>query len=187
MNSRRNSAPPITIAGVFLPADTFYGGCTWETFGSAGFLDSRFTNLRTAATPSLGNERGSASNQGTPPRPKSAPWHTAVWPSLPCTLTLHSLFASTATTITWLRSAPWKRKGARNEKAIRAVGGTVSYPGKSAGFHSVGIDSVWGSTATEHVHASNDGVAPGPRAAPPAPASRTSINRSPCPATALYC
>ena len=48
--SRRNSAP-ITIAGAFfVPAFTRYGGCAWETFGSAGFLLSRFANLRTAAT-----------------------------------------------------------------------------------------------------------------------------------------
>ncbi|WP_138761245.1 hypothetical protein [Pseudomonas lactis] len=62
--SRRNSAP-ITIAGAFfVPAVTCYGGCAWEAFVPAGFLDSRFTNLRTAATHSLGNERGSSSNQG---------------------------------------------------------------------------------------------------------------------------
>ena len=48
-NVRRNSAP-ITIAGAFfVPAVTCYGGCAWETFGSAGFWD-RFANLRTAAT-----------------------------------------------------------------------------------------------------------------------------------------
>ena len=33
----------------------------------AGFLDSRFTNLRTAATHSLGNERGSSSAEGATP------------------------------------------------------------------------------------------------------------------------
>ena len=33
----------------------------------AGLLDSRFTNLRTAATHSLGNERGSSSDQGATP------------------------------------------------------------------------------------------------------------------------
>ena len=64
LNVRRNSAP-ITIAGAFfVPAVTFYGGCAWEAFVPAGFLTSRFTNLRTAATHSLGNERGSSSNQG---------------------------------------------------------------------------------------------------------------------------
>ena len=57
---RRNSAP-ITIAGAFfVPAVTCYGGCAWEAFVPAGFLTSRFTNLRTAATHSLGNERGSS-------------------------------------------------------------------------------------------------------------------------------
>lgn len=60
LNVRRNSAP-ITIAGAFfVPAVTCYGGCAWEAFVPAGFLTSRFTNLRTAATHSLGNERGSS-------------------------------------------------------------------------------------------------------------------------------
>ena len=37
-NNRRTGAP-ITIAGAFfVPAFLFYGGCAWETFGSAGFL-----------------------------------------------------------------------------------------------------------------------------------------------------
>ena len=68
LNVRRNSAP-ITIAGAFFtPANPFYGGCAWEAFVPAGFLTSRFTNLRTAATHSLGNERGSSSNTlGAPP------------------------------------------------------------------------------------------------------------------------
>ena len=36
-NNRRNSAH-ISFAGAFFtPAITFYGGCAWETFGSAGF------------------------------------------------------------------------------------------------------------------------------------------------------
>ena len=60
LNVRRNSAP-ITIAGAFFtPANPFYGGCAWEALVPAGFLTSRFTNLRTAATHSLGNERGSS-------------------------------------------------------------------------------------------------------------------------------
>ena len=67
LNNRRNSAP-ISIAGAFFAsAYSFYGGCAWETFGSAGFLLSRFTNLRTAATHSLGNERGSSSTIGVSP------------------------------------------------------------------------------------------------------------------------
>lgn len=67
ISKRRNSAP-ITIAGAFFaPAVTCYGGCAWEAFVPAGFLDSRFTNLRTAATHSLGNERGSSSDQGATP------------------------------------------------------------------------------------------------------------------------
>ena len=67
INNRRTGAP-ITIAGAFFAsAYSFYGGCAWETFGSAGFLLSRFTNLRTAATHSLGNERGSSSTIGVSP------------------------------------------------------------------------------------------------------------------------
>ncbi|MBI6636119.1 hypothetical protein YA0871_26060, partial [Pseudomonas paralactis] len=64
MKSRRNSAPNTIAGAFFVPAVTCYGGCAWEAFVPAGFLDSRFTNLRTAATHSLGNERGSSSNQG---------------------------------------------------------------------------------------------------------------------------
>ena len=65
MNSRRTGAP-ITITGAFfVPAHPVYGGCAWETFGSAGFLDSRFANLRTAATRNrLATISGSSSNLG---------------------------------------------------------------------------------------------------------------------------
>ncbi|MDG9887153.1 hypothetical protein [Pseudomonas juntendi] len=67
ISKRRNSAP-ITIAGAFfVPAVTCYGGCAWEAFVPAGFLLPRFTNLRTAATHSLGNERGSSSAEGASP------------------------------------------------------------------------------------------------------------------------
>lgn len=73
ISKRRNSAP-ITIAGAFFsPAILSYGGCVWETFGSAGFLLPRFTNLRTAATHSLGNERGSSPAKGAPPMNTSTP------------------------------------------------------------------------------------------------------------------
>ena len=67
-NSRRTGAP-ITIAGAFfVPAYPVYGGCAWETFGSAGFLDSRFANPRTAATHyRLATNSGSSSNQGALP------------------------------------------------------------------------------------------------------------------------
>jgi hypothetical protein len=67
-NSRHKSAS-ITIAGTFfMPALLDYGGCAWETLGSAGFLDSRFANPRTAATLiRLATNRGSSSNQGATP------------------------------------------------------------------------------------------------------------------------
>ena len=66
--SRRNSAQ-ITIAGAFfVPAVPCYGSCARETEMSAGFLDSRFANLRTAATHNrLATVRGSSSNQGATP------------------------------------------------------------------------------------------------------------------------
>ena len=64
MKSRRNSAQITTASAFFASPVPCYGGCAWEAFVPAGFLDSRFSNLRTAATHSLGNERGSSSNQG---------------------------------------------------------------------------------------------------------------------------
>ena len=68
LNNRRNSAP-ITIAGAFFAsAYSFYGGCAWEAFGSAGFLLSRSVNLRTAATLNrLTAVRGSSSPIGDLP------------------------------------------------------------------------------------------------------------------------
>jgi hypothetical protein len=68
INNRRTGAP-ITIAGAFfVPAFPFYGGCAWETFGSAGFLLSRFANLRTAATLiRLATKCGSSSTIGVSP------------------------------------------------------------------------------------------------------------------------
>lgn len=65
MNPRRTGAL-ITIAGAFfVPAHPVYGGCVQDTFGCAGFLDSRSTNLRTAATLiRLVADGGSSSNQG---------------------------------------------------------------------------------------------------------------------------
>ncbi|WP_240335817.1 hypothetical protein [Pseudomonas syringae] len=54
------------IAGaIFVPAHPVYGGCAWETFGSAGFLLPRSVNLRTAATLiRLTANRGSSSAKG---------------------------------------------------------------------------------------------------------------------------
>ncbi len=64
--SRRRTGAPITIAGAFfVPAYLVYGGCAWETFGSAGFLLPRSVNLRTAATLfRLTANRGSSSAKG---------------------------------------------------------------------------------------------------------------------------
>ena len=57
---RRNSAP-ITIAGAFFVlAVLCYGSCVQDTFGCAGYLYLRSTNLCTAVTHSFGRERGSS-------------------------------------------------------------------------------------------------------------------------------
>ena len=67
-NSRRTGAH-ISVAGAFfVPAMPCYGGRARETFGSAGCLESRFANLRTAATHyRLATVRGSSTTLGAPP------------------------------------------------------------------------------------------------------------------------
>lgn len=62
--SRRTSATNIIAGAFFVPVMCLYGGCAWETFGSAGFLDSRFANLRTVTTYLFGDRRGDSSNLG---------------------------------------------------------------------------------------------------------------------------
>ena len=65
---RRTSAALPTAGAFFVPAVRVYGGCAWETERSAGFLTSRFANLRTAATLNrLATIRGSSSIQGATP------------------------------------------------------------------------------------------------------------------------
>ena len=68
-NPYRRTGAPITIAGAFfVPAYPCYGGCAWETFGSAGVLYARFANPRTAATLiRLATNRGSSSHTGATP------------------------------------------------------------------------------------------------------------------------
>lgn len=69
-NTTRRTGAHHPIAGAFfVPAMPCYGGCAWETFGSAGFRVSRFANLRTAATHyRLATVRGSSDNtHGAPP------------------------------------------------------------------------------------------------------------------------
>ena len=46
-DSRRTSAPSI-VGAFFVPAMR-YGGCAWDAFGRAGFLESRSANPRTVA------------------------------------------------------------------------------------------------------------------------------------------
>ena len=64
---RRTSATVPKAGAFFVPATSFYGGCARDTFGYAGCLTSRLTNLRTAATHSFGHERGGSSTLGAPP------------------------------------------------------------------------------------------------------------------------
>jgi hypothetical protein len=61
------TAPHSNCRRFFSPGILSYGGCAWDVFGRAGFLDSRFTNLRTAATHSLGNEKVAVPRQGARP------------------------------------------------------------------------------------------------------------------------
>ncbi len=68
INLRRISAPTTIAGAFFVPASSYYGGCAWETFGSAGFLGYRFANPRTAATLiRLATNRGSSITQGATP------------------------------------------------------------------------------------------------------------------------
>ena len=67
-NSRRTGAHHPIAGAFFVPAMPCYGGRAWETFGSAGCLESRFANLRTAATHNrLATVRGSSTTLGAPP------------------------------------------------------------------------------------------------------------------------
>lgn len=66
-----------------MSAFSSYGGCAWDTFGYAGCLESRFANLRTAATLNrLATTRGSSSTLGaTHMKPALNPSasHAAAW------------------------------------------------------------------------------------------------------------
>ncbi len=65
---RRNSAIYSIAGAFFVPAFLLYGGCAWETFGSAGVLYARFANPRTAATLiRLATISGSSSHTGASP------------------------------------------------------------------------------------------------------------------------
>ena len=74
-NTYRRTSAPISIAGAFfVPAHPVYGGCAWETFGSAGFLYARPVNLRTAATLiRLTANSGSSPHTGATPMPTLNP------------------------------------------------------------------------------------------------------------------
>ncbi|VCU66018.1 hypothetical protein [Pseudomonas synxantha] len=65
---RRTSASDSIACAFFVPATLVYGGCAWETFGSAGILYARSANPRTAATLiRLAANRGSSSHTGASP------------------------------------------------------------------------------------------------------------------------
>lgn len=67
-NSRRTSAKHPKAGAFFVPVLSSYGSCARETFESAGCLESRFANLRTAATHiRLATFRGSSSTLGAIP------------------------------------------------------------------------------------------------------------------------
>lgn len=67
INSRRTGALPCIAGAFFTSVVMLYGSCARETFGSAGFLESRFANPRTAATLNcLATICGSSSTQGVP-------------------------------------------------------------------------------------------------------------------------
>lgn len=82
-NTTRRTSAPVTIAGAFFAsAMSRYGGCAWETFGSAGFRVSRSVNPRTAATHiRLTAIRGSSTTHGAPPMQttRTPSTHAAAW------------------------------------------------------------------------------------------------------------
>lgn len=61
-SNRRTSAHPVAGA-FFVPATQSYGGCAWETFGSAGFLFDRSANPRTVTSNGCLAAAGGDSNQ----------------------------------------------------------------------------------------------------------------------------
>jgi hypothetical protein len=67
-NNRRTSVHVPKTDAFFVPEFSRYGGCTWDTFGCAGFLLSRSANPRTAATLiRFAAKRGSSSTIGASP------------------------------------------------------------------------------------------------------------------------
>ncbi len=83
--SRRNSAHNPKAGAFFVSAFSSYGGCAWDTFGYAGCLESRFANLRTAATLiRLATIRGSSPTLG------AAPMKHALNPSAPAYTCTHA-------------------------------------------------------------------------------------------------
>lgn len=68
INSRRTGAPKTIAGAFFVPAVMLYGSCARDTFGCAGFLESRSANPRTAVTiPRLAANGDSSTIPGATP------------------------------------------------------------------------------------------------------------------------
>lgn len=123
--SRRTSATVPKAGAFFMPATSFYGGCARGASERAGFLESRLTNPRTAATHSFGHERGGSSTLGAVPmnqaRNPSAPaytiTHAAAWKA-------RAFAALRADSSLSVRLARYNAAMAR-ARALEAVGGAV--------------------------------------------------------------
>lgn len=115
----RRIGAPITFAGAFfVPARPCYGGCARETSGSAGFLLSRFANLRTAATLNrLATIRGSSSTIGVPPMHALSPSKIRAYAH--CSLALGALRANSSLSV---RLARYNHH-AEIARALEAQGG----------------------------------------------------------------
>lgn len=122
---RRTSAAKTIAGAFFVPAVHRYGGCAWETFGSAGFLSSRFANLRTVTTHLFGDRRGDSSNSGV-----SQMSNTAQGASAPSLLSRHIAAAHRRMAFAALRadssaSVRLARYNTHMSKARALVGGVV--------------------------------------------------------------
>jgi hypothetical protein len=122
VNNRRTSATVPKAGAFFVPATSLYGGCARGAFERAGFLLSRLTNLRTAATHSFGHERGGSSTIGAAPmnhtpaiNPSAS--HAAAWKA-------RALAALRADSSLSVRLSRYNAAMAR-ARALEAAGGAV--------------------------------------------------------------
>ena len=120
--SRRYSAHDSNAGAFFMPEISLYGGCARGAFERAGCLESRLTNLRTAATHSFGHERGGSSTLGAVPmnhipaiNPSAS--HAAAWKA-------RAMAALRADSSLSVRLARYNAAMAR-ARALEAVGGVA--------------------------------------------------------------